>query len=668
MSKKFISILLSVMMVLSVFSGFGTIVRAEERNEYIINVDVEKLAPGFEKAYTGQNYDLALKLSDEALDKFEEVLKTELPNVEVFDRIELLIPALVAKMNAEELERAKNLPNVLEVFENYIINESDIVRSNMAVFQDRGGLDESISMVNSNDLIGNDDIFQQKYDGRGRVLAIIDSNMDPTHSAFYLSPGVRPRLAKLDINNFLNGGKLSIKDKSAEKKLYEDIYRSEKIPFGWNYNTNNKDLNPEKEEAAHGQHVSGTVAGNKFNIDGKTWRGVAPEAQLLMMNVMKKGSTSSNIYIRAMQDAIVMGADAVNMSLGSTKALPGQADGLVGKAINSGYAADTNFIIAAGNEGEYQGNLNIENPDFGTIASPGIATNAITVASLENKNMFAQVLDYEEHKYAFRKAGTIFFEKGDYEFVDCGIGDPKDFEGKGVEGKVALIKRGGGITFTNKIKNAEAAKAIGVMIYNNVEGELGLAIEGTKIPAVALTLEVGEKLLNGKSNVVHIDMTPREVPNPEYGELSSFTNWGLAAGGYMKPDITAPGGHIYSTQTMGDTFGDMSGTSMATPHVTGGVGIIRDRLDDMMFAGEVHKAALTKTILMNSAIPHLDPKTNVTTSPRRQGAGVMNLKKATELDFTAVDKDTKIASKFVGNVDDTITLNLLVHNYSGEMK
>ena len=138
MSKKFISILLSVMMVLSVFTGFGTIVRAEERNEYIINVDVEKLAPGFEKAYTTQNYDLALKLSDEALDKFEEVLKTELPNVEVFDRIELLVPALVAKMNAEELERAKSLPNVLEVFENYIINESDITRSNMAVFQDRG--------------------------------------------------------------------------------------------------------------------------------------------------------------------------------------------------------------------------------------------------------------------------------------------------------------------------------------------------------------------------------------------------------------------------------------------------------------------------------------------------------------------------------------------------
>ena len=667
MSKKFISILLSVMMVLSVFTGFGTIVRAEERNEYIINVDVEKLAPGFEKAYTTQNYDLALKLSDEALDKFEEVLKTELPNVEVFDRIELLVPALVAKMNAEELESAKSLPNVLEVFENYIINESDITRSNMAVFQDRGGLDESISMVNSNDLIGNDDIFQQKYDGRGRVLAIIDSNMDPTHSAFYLSPGVRPRLAKLDINNFLNGGKLSVKDNSADKKLYEDIYRSEKIPFGWNYNTNNKDLNPEKEKAAHGQHVSGTVAGNKFNISGKTWRGVAPEAQLLMMNVMRQGSTSSNIYIRAMQDAIVMGADAVNMSLGSTKGLPGQADGLVGKAINNGYAADTNFVIAAGNEGEYQGKLNIDNPDFGTMAAPGIATNAITVASLENKTMYVPLITFEGQKYIFQTGGELRFEPKDYEFVDCGLGKKEDFEGKDLTGKVALMKRGG-ITFNEKVLNAQGAKAIGAIVYNNVEGQLYMSVKGNSIPAISIELATAEKMLASSTRTVNIKMDPQETENPQFGELSSFTNWGLSVGGYMKPDITAPGGHIYSTETMGDTFGDMSGTSMATPHVTGGVGIIRDRLDDMMFAGEVHKAALTKTILMNSAIPHVDPKTKATTSPRRQGAGVMNLKKATELDFTAVDKDTKIASKFVGNVDDTITLNLLVHNYSGEMK
>lgn len=673
MKRKIISLILCLCMIFSLFAGYQTAFASEERGEYIVYLDVEKQSPGYEKAYLNKDYGKAISLADEALDFYEEEFKSMFADIDVISRAELLVPSLCVRLNKSELDSIKALDYVKEVFNNEIIYESDVVRSDMKVFKDQSVMTDSIKMVNSNELIGNDEELQSKYNGAGSVLAIIDSNMDPSHEAFRLSSGVVGRLSKLDINNFLNGGKLSVKDNTPDKKLYEKVYRSEKIPFGWNYNTNKDDLNPEKELAAHGQHVSGTVAGNTVMIDGKTWRGVAPEAQLLMMNVMQKGSTSSNIYIRAMQDAIVMGADAVNMSLGSTKGLPGQADGLVGKAINNGYALDTNFVIAAGNEGQYQGNLNIDNPDFGTMAAPGIATNAITVASLENKTMYVPLITYNGNKYIFHTGGEIRFEKGDYFLVDCGNGviDAKkkinDFEGKDLAGKVALIKRGGN-TFNEKVLNAQNAGAVGAIIYNNVAGDLYMSVKGNKIPAISVTLDTAEIIKKDLSKSVAIDMRPQEADNPQYGELSEFTNWGLSAGGYMKPDITAPGGHIYSTQTMGNTFGDMSGTSMATPHVCGAVGVIRARLNDMIFAGETHKAALTKTILMNSAVPHVDPVTHTTTSPRRQGAGVMNLTKASKLDFTAVDRDTKIASKFVGNVDDKITLNLTIHNYSSAPK
>lgn len=673
MKRKTISLILCLCMIFSLFGGYTTVFASEERGEYIVYLDVEKQSPGYEEAYLNKDYGKAISLADEALDYYESEFKSMFAGIEVISRAELLVSSLCVRLNKSDLDAIKALDYVKEVFNNEIIYESDVVRSDMRVFKDQSVMTDSIKMVNSNELIGNDEVLQKKYNGAGSVLAIIDSNMDPSHDAFYLSNSGLARLGKLDINNFLNGGKLSLKDNTQDKKLYEDVYRSEKIPFGWNYNTNSKDLNPEKELAAHGQHVSGTVAGNAVQIDGKTWRGVAPEAQLLMMNVMRQGSTSSNIYIRAMQDAIVMGADAVNMSLGSTKGLPGQADGLVGKAINNGYAADTNFVIAAGNEGEYQGNLNIDNPDFGTMAAPGIATNAITVASLENKTMYVPVITHNGSKYIFQTAGDAQYKKGDYYLVDCGNGFIKaednidDFKGKDLEGKVALIKRGGN-TFSEKVLNAQNAGAIGAIIYNNVEGDLHMSVSGNKIPAISITLDTAETLLKDLSKPVSIDMRPQEADNPQFGELSSFTNWGLAAGGYMKPDITAPGGHIYSTQTMGNTFGDMSGTSMATPHVTGAIGVIRARLNEMLFAGETHKAALTKTILMNSAVPHVDQKTGQTTSPRRQGAGVMNLTKASKLDYTVVDRDTKIASKFVGNVDDKITLNLTIHNYSGTQK
>ena len=669
MKRKLISLILCLCMIFSLFAGYTTAFASEERGEYIVYLDVEKQSPGYEKAYLNKDYGKAISLADEALDYYEGEFKSMFADIEVISRAELLVPSLCVRLNKSELNSIKALDYVKEVFNNEIIYESDVVRSDMRVFKDQSIMTDSIKMVNSNELIGNDEELQSKYNGAGSVLAIIDSNMDPSHEAFRLSSGVVGRLNKLDINNFLTQGKLSVKDNTPDKKLYEKVYRSEKIPFGWNYNTNKDDLNPEKELAAHGQHVSGTVAGNTVMIDGKIWRGVAPEAQLLMMNVMQKGSTSSNIYIRAMQDAIVMGADAVNMSLGSTKGLPGQADGLVGKAINNGYALDTNFVIAAGNEGQYQGNLNIDNPDFGTMAAPGIATNAITVASLENKTMYVPLITYNGNKYIFHTGGEIRFEKGDYFLVDCGNGviDAKkkinDFEGKDLAGKVALIKRGGN-TFNEKVLNAQNAGAVGAIIYNNVAGDLYMSVKGNKIPAISVTLDTAEIIKKDLSKSVAIDMRPQEADNPQYGELSEFTNWGLSAGGYMKPDITAPGGHIYSTQTMGNTFGDMSGTSMATPHVCGAVGVIRARLNDMIFAGETHKAALTKTILMNSAVPHVDPVTHTTTSPRRQGAGVMNLTRAAKLDFTAVDKETKIASKFVGNVDDKITLNLSIHNYS----
>lgn len=673
MKRKTISLILCLCMIFSLFGGFQNAFASEEKGEYIVYLDVEKQSPGYEEAYLNKDYGKAISLADEALDYYESEFKSMFADIEVISRAQLLVPSLCVRLNKSDLDAIKVLDYVKDIFTNDIIREPDVVRSDMRVFKDQSVMTDSIKMVNSHELIGNDEALQKKYNGAGSVLAIIDSNMDPSHDAFRLSPGTVQKLGKPDINSFLTGGKLSLKDNTTDKKLYEDVYRSEKVPFGWNYNTNSKDLNPEDEIAAHGQHVSGTVAGNTVDIDGKTWRGVAPEAQLLMMNVMRQGSTSSNIYIRAMQDAIVMGADAVNMSLGSTKGLPGQADGLVGKAINNGYAADTNFVIAAGNEGEYQGELNIDNPDFGTMASPGIATNAITVASLENKTMYVPVITHDGTKYIFQTAGDVQYKKGDYYLVDCGNGVIKaednidDFKGKDLRGKVALIKRGGN-TFSEKVLNAEKAGAIGAIIYNNVEGDLYMSVSGNKIPAIAITLGAAENIKKDLSKPVSIDMRPQEADNPQFGELSSFTNWGLAAGGYMKPDITAPGGHIYSTQTKGNTFGDMSGTSMATPHVTGAIGVIRARLNEILFAGETHKAALTKTILMNSAVPHVDPKTHTTTSPRRQGAGVMNLTKASKLDFTAVDRDTKIASKFVGNVDNEITLNLTIHNYSSEPK
>jgi subtilisin family serine protease len=58
------------------------------------------------------------------------------------------------------------------------------------------------------------------------------------------------------------------------------------------------------------------------------------------------------------------------------------------------------------------------------------------------------------------------------ELVYAGFGRPEDYASIDVRGKVALISRGAGVTFVDKIKNAANAGAAAAIIFNNVPGLL----------------------------------------------------------------------------------------------------------------------------------------------------------------------------------------------------
>ncbi len=80
------------------------------------------------------------------------------------------------------------------------------------------------------------------------------------------------------------------------------------------------------------------------------------------------------------------------------------------------------------------------------------------------------------------------------EVVDVGKGSWAEFRA-GMAGKIALIQRGD-ITFGEKVANAEAAGAAGVIIYNSSPGPFGGDLGGTsQIPAVSISMEDGQSLL-----------------------------------------------------------------------------------------------------------------------------------------------------------------------------
>lgn len=76
-------------------------------------------------------------------------------------------------------------------------------------------------------------------------------------------------------------------------------------------------------------------------------------------------------------------------------------------------------------------------------------------------------------------------------------------------------------------------------------------------------------------------------------ELSSFSNFGIAS-----VDIAAPGSAIYSTLP-DNTYGTLSGTSMATPFVAGAAALLR-ALRPEMSAGEIKQALLDSSDRLDS--------------------------------------------------------------------
>ena len=120
-------------------------------------------------------------------------------------------------------------------------------------------------------------------------------------------------------------------------------------------------------------------------------------------------------------------------------------------------------------------------------------------------------------------------------------------------------------------------------------------------------------------------------PNEVGGEPSDFTSWGTTAGLTIKPEIMAPGGNIFSSRNH-NSYGLMSGTSMASPHVAGAMAIMLQVMEERypgMDAEE--RIQLINTLMMSTATPSENDE-GIAYSPRQQGAGLLNIANAIATD------------------------------------
>ena len=441
--------------------------------------------------------------------------------------------------------------------------------------------------------------------GDGVTVAVIDSGVD------YNNPDL---------------GGAGVNDETAD-------FPGDRVVGGYDYVGDDYDANtgvPASPDAfpddcgGHGTHVAGIIG-----ADGEV-TGVAPDADFLSYRIFGcDGSSSTDVILEAMEQAQIDGADVINMSLGASFVT--WQDYPTAQLADALTANGVTVVISAGNEGA-----------AGTFSSgaPGVASDAITVASVDNTHLrtpFATAAD-GERAYAAATGGPAAPTSGELALVAAGAAgteaaqacDPAAVAPASGAGQALLVERGV-CSFYEKALVGQDAGYDAVILYNNSPGAVNPTVEGDPaitIPVVMVSQEDGAAL---QEALAAGDVTwawqagTTVVENATGGLVSDFSSYGLTAELALKPDVAAPGGSIWSTIPLEQGgHGSKSGTSMAAPHVAGAAAL-------MLQADPTLEPHDVKTAMMNTADPltwSLMPDQGYLEPVHRQGAGLLDMVEA----------------------------------------
>jgi len=479
----------------------------------------------------------------------------------------------------------------------------------------------------SNAMIGAD-VAQNElgFDGTGVKIAIMDSGVDYTLPELGGCFGAGCKVA---------GGFDLVGDSydaNPADSTYQPIPHPDSDPAPCDPNVADARANQPgggESDAGHGTHVAGIAAADGRGHTGEV-TGVAPGATILAFRVFGcNGSTSDDTMIAAMEMVKQAGSNVLNMSIGD--AFDTWAEAPTAQAATN--LADSGVVVVAsiGNSGAN---------GLYSAGAPGVGADVIGVGSVDNTNATLPAFEVGTTLYGYVQAAgsPAAPTSGAFTIVTTGdrtttTGGCAAFAPGSLTGKIALIRRGS-CTFHSKAINAQNAGAAGVVLYNNAPGFVNPTVAGSPavtIPVVAISgndgLALWDQITGGTSNFQWTSQTAAP-PVATAGLMSDFSSYGTDAELRLKPEISAPGGNIYSTwphQQFGG-HNNISGTSMAAPHIAGAAALYLQAHPGSSFSQ-------VETALMNTAKPvnwfglnnpaFLEPT-------YREGAGLVQIQNAIE--------------------------------------
>ena len=298
---------------------------------------------------------------------------------------------------------------------------------------------------------------------------------------------------------------------------------------------------------------------------------------------------------------------------------------------------------------------------------------------------------------------------GDYEYVWGGIGrndyeydEDGDTSEVDVKGKIVLMQGHGVWPITEMVISYDRAisfyqdkGAAGIIFYNEEIGDDltqqqqldgdGWLGSSASIPCAvikrsdAFKLKEASRSVESKTGKITIEQGLTTggdtTPTKSYYAMSSYSSWGVTPDLKLKPEIAAPGGNVYSS-VLNNKYAYYSGTSMATPQITGIAALVHEYVDSSdKFANlsETAKAQVVTQLLMSTASPMVDPRDDSSYyTPRQQGSGVANAVAATTTDVYATVDGATDASRPKADLGESAngqwSFTITLHNVGDQVR
>ena len=552
-------------------------------------------------------------------------------------------------------------------------------------------------------MVGASEVWAEGYTGAGARIAIIDTGIDTTHQSFDADAFEHAiQETGKDVDLFTQADLNAIK---SQLNASSAVYVSSKIPFGYNYVDYNTTINHLSDtQGEHGSHVAGIAAANRFIKSGSDYvdaadavgaLGMAPDAQIFVMKVFSSGyGPFESTYVGAIEDALVLDCDVVNMSLGSAsqgfsysdassyqntwnKIADMNANTKMVVSISAGNSFSFTEFLQGANGGNYD--LYIEDVHMHTGGDPGSYLNSLCVASADNTHVRGTPMIFNDSQKVFytetgNSGGKMTDVAGSYDYVYIdAVGNASDYSTVNAQlslaGKIVLVNRGE-ISFVDKGNNAISYNPKGLVVANNTSGTVNMSLTDYtgSFPMVAITLadaltikENSEAHTAGSityyTGTVQVTDHAESTQISANAEMSNFSSWGAPGALTMKPEITAPGGSIYSVwgankaqsgaiEGGSDQYELMSGTSMAAPHISGLTGTLGQYLreNNISIPGKTTRQ-IVQSLLMSTAVPmHIGSEDGPYYSILQQGAGLANVRQAVHASsFIFMNEDANVS-------------------------